>query len=229
MYSVTALMPMKGHSERVPDKNIANFCGRPLYTWVMGSLLMSPRVSRIIIDTDSERIKRDIADRYGEEKRILVIDRPKRLLGDFISVTELIRYDMSFADGEDILQTHATCPLLTTETINSAIDKYFENKANGTHDSLLTATRIQSRLYFASGAPINHKTNVYKRSQDETPVYEENSNIFLFSKTSLEDNNGRIGKRPYFYEMDKLESTDINEKQDLYIAEALLRLRREER
>lgn len=225
MYSVTALMPMKGHSERVPGKNIMDFCGKPLYAHVMDSLLKSAYVNHIIIDTDSEKIKESVSLLYGKEPKILVIDRPERLLGDFAIITDIIRHDMSFTQNEDILQTHATCPLLTTETIGKAIEKYFENKSGGTHDSLVAAVGIKSRLYYSDGTPINHQINVYKRSQDEKPVYEENSSIFLFSKTSLEANNGRIGKKPYFYEMSRLESADIDEKEDVVLAEALMRLR----
>ena len=50
---ITALLPMKGHAERVPNKNIKNFCGRPLYHVVLTPLLQSEYINNVVINTDS--------------------------------------------------------------------------------------------------------------------------------------------------------------------------------
>ncbi len=59
MDQLIALLPMKGHSERVPNKNIREFCGQPLYHAVMKSLLGSPYIKEVVINTDSEIIAKD--------------------------------------------------------------------------------------------------------------------------------------------------------------------------
>ena len=40
-----ALLPMKGHSERVPGKNVRDFCGKPLFRWILDTLLSLPEIS----------------------------------------------------------------------------------------------------------------------------------------------------------------------------------------
>ena len=49
---LTALVPMKGHSERVPGKNLRHFRGRPLFYWILKSLHEVPEVVRVVVDTD---------------------------------------------------------------------------------------------------------------------------------------------------------------------------------
>ena len=51
---------------------------------------------------------------------------------------------------------------------------------------------------------------------------------YIFSKTSFRKaGNKRIGVKPYMYEMDKLEATDIDDMEDFILAEALMKIRNE--
>ena len=124
--TIDALVPMKAHSERVSDKNIRDFAGEPLFCHVINEILKSPYVREIIVDTDSDIIKSEISSRYGGEK-IRVIDRPTKLRGDFAPFFDILEYDMGLSDSEIFLQTHATNPLLTEETISNACKFYIDN------------------------------------------------------------------------------------------------------
>jgi N-acylneuraminate cytidylyltransferase len=60
------------------------------------------------------------------------------------------------------------------------------------------------------------------RSQDLPPIFEENSNLYIFSKESFKQSgNRRIGLRPYLFEINKLEAIDIDEEEDFLLAELL--------
>ena len=221
---ITALLPMKAHSERVPNKNIKNFCGNPLYHAVLSTLLKSEYIDKVIINTDSDIIKKDAPKNF---ERVVIIDRLKEIQGDFVSMNDIIAYDLKQTGGEHFLQTHSTNPLLTVETLELAIREYFN--ALQEHDSLFSVTRIQSRLYWKSGEPLNHNPQELLRTQDLPPLYEENSNFYLFSKASFAaSGNGRIGLKPGMFEMDKLEAVDIDEEEDWQLAEILFKLRNPE-
>ena len=103
LLKITALLPMKVHSERVPDKNIKNFCGRPLYHAVLSTLLQSKYIDKVVINTDSDIIKEDALKNF---ERVVIIDRPKEIQGDFVSMNDIIAYDLSKIEGEHFLQTH---------------------------------------------------------------------------------------------------------------------------
>jgi len=127
---IIALVPMKGHSERVPNKNLRPFCGKPLCHWIISSLEKSHYVKNIVVNTDSQEIAENIRRNFD---RVKIIDRPDEICGDFVSMNTIIAYDLSQLPGEHFLQTHSTNPLLNTETIDRAIDLYFRNL--GMHDS----------------------------------------------------------------------------------------------
>ena len=212
-----ALLPMKEHSERVPKKNIKIFAGKPLYHVIMQSLMASEYIEKIVINTDSAYIAED-AKRHFEG--VQIISRPEEIQGDFISMNEIIVYDLGRLDCEHFLQTHSTNPLLRPETIDKAIEAYLNDLDR--FDSLFSVTRMQTRLYWSDGKPVNHNPQELLRTQDLPPVFEENSNFYIFSKTSFFNaGNNRIGLKPQMFEMDKLEAIDIDEPEDFELAEIL--------
>lgn len=117
------LLPMKGNSERVPNKNMRDFNGLPLYHAVVKSLLNSKYIECVVINTDSEIIEKDAKEIFGDK----IINRPIEIQGD---LNDIIAYDLSKLDGEYFLQTHSTNPLLKSETIDKAIEKYFAGLDN---------------------------------------------------------------------------------------------------
>jgi CMP-N-acetylneuraminic acid synthetase len=213
-----ALLPMKGHSERVPNKNMRDFNDRPLYHAIMHTLLKSKYIEKVVINTDSEIITEDAKKNFGES--VIIIDRPKEIQGGDVSMNVIINYDLSKVNGEHFLQTHSTNPLLRVETLDKAIETYFENLDK--YDSLFSVTRVQTRFYDKNANPINHDPKELLRTQDLEPLYEENSNFYIFSKESFKNaGNRRIGLKPQIFEVNKLEAVDIDEPEDFILAEIL--------
>jgi len=215
---ITALLPMKGTSERVPNKNMRDFDGAPLYHAVMKSLLASKYIDKVVINTDSGTIANDAKSNFKE--RVLIIERPVEIQGGDVSMNIIIDYDLQQLDGEYFLQTHSTNPLLRAETIDKAIEKYFNNLKE--YDSLFGVTKVQTRFYDKHANPVNHNPEELLRTQDLEPLYEENSNFYIFSKDSFKNSNKkRIGIQPQIFEVNKLESVDIDEPEDFKLAELL--------
>jgi CMP-N-acetylneuraminic acid synthetase len=214
---LNALLPMKENSDRLPNKNIKLFAGKPLYHCIIKCLVKSEYIDKIVINTDSHHIAKD-AQRHFES--IQIVNRPEEIQGDFVSMNEIIAYDLERLDGEHFLQTHSTNPLLRLETIDQAIEVYF-NSLNK-FDSVFSVTRMHTRLYSSDGKPVNHNPQQLLRTQDLPPVFEENSNFYIFSKTSfINAGKNRIGLKPQMFETNKLESIDINEHEDFELAEVL--------
>ncbi|MEO1513014.1 MAG: acylneuraminate cytidylyltransferase family protein, partial [Planctomycetota bacterium] len=134
-----------------------------------------------------------------------------------VDMNRILEHDLSELPGESFLQTHCTNPLLRPETIDSAARRL---AASPGHDSAFGVTRLQTRLYDGSGAPLNHDPDDLVRTQDLRPVFEENSNLYLFSRSSFESAGGRIGRRPIMIEIDRLEAIDIDDEATWAMAEA---------
>ena len=105
--TINAFIPLKGHSARVPGKNLRDFNGRPLFHAIVETLQIADRVGMIYIDTDSA----DIAHSAAALDDVIVIDRRLDLVGDEVSVNRLIGAFLDIHDDADLIQTHATNPV----------------------------------------------------------------------------------------------------------------------
>ena len=212
-----AFVPMRHESKRVAGKNYRQIAGKPLYAWIIDTLLAVPEVDEILVDTDSEPILEGLAGQYPSVKAVL---RPEALRADTVPMNAILLHDTAQIQADLYLQTHSTNPLLKSSTISRAIKDF--KKAWPEKDSLFGVTRWQTRLYDAEGKAINHNPKELLRTQDLPPVYEENSTLYIFTRENLLRYGHRIGERPLLFEVPALEAVDIDEESDFEIAEALL-------
>jgi CMP-N-acetylneuraminic acid synthetase len=177
----------------------------------------TPIIQQIIVDTDSEVIRKDIDINFPE---IRVLIRPAHLSGDRVPMNDILLHVIDFVQpAEFYLQTHATNPLLSKDSIINAISAFQHHFP--AYDSLFTVTRLQTRLWDSFTRAINHNPQILMRTQDLPPVYEENSCLYIFSRDSLLTNHNRLGKRPMMWEIPVYEAWDIDEEIDFRIAEFL--------
>jgi len=209
---IVALLPMKANSERVKGKNFLEFCGKPLFKWMLDSLLEVNEIDQVIINTDARHIlaEFDVID----TDRISIRDRKDLLCGDLVSMNLVVADDIANISSDIYLMTHTTNPLLSTNTIRHAIKAYLHEKANGSVDSLFTVNKIQTRLYRKDGTAVNHDPANLIRTQDLEPWFEENSNLYLFTEESFKKTGARIGKNAMMYEVSQFESIDIDTPED---------------
>jgi CMP-N-acetylneuraminic acid synthetase len=217
---ISALVPMRHHSQRVPGKNYRPLNGIPLYQHILTTLTQVPEVDEIVVDTDSDIILHGIQSNFPAVK---LINRPPELRADDISMNTILLHDISQSPADLYLQTHSTNPLLKASTISRAINKLLQVYPE--HDSLFSVTRLQTRLYDHLGKAINHDPKVLIQTQDLPPVYEENSCIYLFTAATLRKNGTRIGETPLLFETDPEESWDIDEEVDFKLVEMILKAR----
>lgn len=216
MPEVFALVPMRHDSERVPGKNYRPFAGRPLFHHIVSTLLEVPSVAGIVIDTDSETIRQQVQDEFPA---VTLLERPPSLRDGAVPMTAVLQHDARAVDAPWFIQTHSTNPLLRPESVQAALDAFFTQ--SDSHDSLFSVTRLQTRLYDAGGQALNHAPEVLLRTQDLAPVFEENSNLYVFSRDLIIEHGRRIGDRPMLFEIDALEALDIDTETDFRLAEAV--------
>ncbi len=212
---VTTLVPMKAHSERVPNKNIRSFCGKPLYRHILHTLDSTYAVDEIVIDTDSDEIA---AEAPKLSRKIRIIERPEGLRGDEVSMNRIIEHDIGQSDTDIVIQTHSTNPLLRSETIANALKKFVECEE---HDSLFSVNKFQTRFYDQDGKAINHNPDELLPTQQLPFVYEENSCIYVFTKESFDAAGKRIGAKPLMFPTPWIESIDIDNEYTFRLAELL--------
>ena len=213
---IVALIPMRHYSERVPGKNYRPLGGRELYHHIIDSLLDCELIDEVVINTDSPRIMEDASEHFPQ---VRLIERPQKLRDGTVPMNDVLLYDVTQVDSDYYLQTHSTNPLLSTETITRAINLFLDNHPY--YDSLFSVTRIETRLWDELGRAINHNPAILLSTQDLPPVYEENSCLYIFSRSTLEKRHNRIGERPLMFEINAEEAWDIDNETNFRIAEFL--------
>lgn len=209
---------MKAHSARVSGKNFRNFAGRPLFRWILDTLLELEEVEQVVINTDAREILAE--NGLSDSERVLIRDRKPTICGDFVSMNKVLADDVEAIESEAYLMTHTTNPLLGAATIRDAYAAYQEGLKEG-HDSLFSVNRFQTRFYRKDGSPVNHDPNNLVRTQDLEPWYEENSNLYLFNRESFAATGARIGEQPKMFETPHMESADIDDATGWHLAEII--------
>jgi CMP-N-acetylneuraminic acid synthetase len=221
---ITALVPMRHHSQRVPGKNFRLLNGQPLYAHILTSLAKVPEISHILVDTDSQEITEGIKQNFPAVQCVL---RPEALRADDIPMNEILMHDTGLVESDFFLQTHSTNPLLQAETISKAIQTLLG--IYPAYDSLFSVTRLQTRLWDGLGRAVNHNPNILLQTQDLPPIYEENSCLYIFTRDTLAQKRNRLGDRPYLFVIDADEAWDIDEEIDFKMVDLLIQARKSEK
>ncbi len=218
MTKVVALVPMRHCSQRVQGKNYRPLAGKPLFHYIIGTLLHVPQIAEVVVNTDSPEVSSGLQAHFPA---VRIIERPVELCADTIPMNEILAYDMSQVEADFYLQTHSTNPLLCAETVSRAIEALLTQYP--AYDSLFSVTRLQTRLWDQLGRAINHNPAVLLQTQDLPPVYEENSCMYIFRRETLLKRRNRLGARPLMFEIDAAEAWDIDEELDFDIVDFLMK------
>ena len=208
---------MRHHSQRVPGKNYRPLAGKPLFHYIVETLLAVPEIDQVVVDTDSDPVMDGLRKQFPQVK---VINRPEDLRADTVPMNNILMHDTAQVEADFYLQTHSTNPLLRPETVSLAVRTFLSDYPM--HDSLFSVTRLQTRLYDQDGKAINHNPAELIQTQDLPPVYEENSCLYIFTRVNLMKRNHRIGERPLMFEIDPGEAWDIDEELDFSVCEFLI-------
>ncbi len=212
-----ALVPMRHRSERVPGKNYRMLAGKPLYAWIIDTLLRVPEIDQVAVDTDSPVILEGLAKDFPQ---VIRLERPAHLRDGSVPMNEILMHDTSQLSAGLYLQTHSTNPLVSAQTFSRAIQSLLA--VYPAQDSLFGVSRIQARLWDQLTRPINHNPAILLRTQDLPPVYMENSCVYLFTRQTLEVRRNRLGERPLMFEISESEAYDIDEESTFQIVEQLI-------
>ena len=211
-FRLVALLPMKANSERVKGKNFREFNGKPLFRWILDTLLEVEEIDQVVINTDAQHIL--AANGLVSTDRVLIRERKSEICGDFVSMNSVLADDIANVPATTYLMTHTTNPLMSADTVRGALKAFNHARSAGQADSLFTVDKVQTRFYKADCSAVNHDPNNLIRTQDLEPWFEENSNLYIFTSESFAATNARIGKKPMMFEGPRFESIDIDDQED---------------
>jgi CMP-N-acetylneuraminic acid synthetase len=210
---IVAIIPIKSKSSRVKRKNFIKIKkNKPLYKFFLEKVLKC-NFDQIFVDTDSIEIIN-----FCNKRKINIIKRKKSLAQDNANGNDLLNYHAKIIKSDLYFQLFITAPLLSVETINKCI---YLLKMKKKFDSIFTCHKIFSWFWF-NDRPINYKPKILPRSQDAKPIVMETTGLYGIRKKTLKKHKCRIGQKPYFFEVSKKESLDLDTKEDFKILKTYL-------
>lgn len=212
---ISAIVPIKRESQRVPNKNFRTINEKPLFFWIITTLHSSDYIDEIVINCDDIYVEQQLNEHFDFLKFVY---RPTELIGNEISMNKIIEYTIPYCKNDSIIQTHTTNPLLSVDTINDVIEKHLKSNSN-----FFSVTSLQERLYDKKGKPINHKISELIQTQDLETLYIENSGFYVFTKENFKNNDSRVSSNSTFFETTFPENIDIDNEYDFQIADLVLK------
>lgn len=206
-------VPIKLQSQRLPNKMLLKLGDKLLCQYIFDVLIEVKK--KIDIDIycfcSNEKIKDYLP------KEILFLKRDKKLDRNETKGLEIYKSFCNLVKGDIYGLVHATSPFIKAESIIKGLEKVINNS----NDSSFSVSKIQTFCWY-DNITLNYSLDNVVRTQDIKPVYWETSAFYIFKSEILNKLNRRIGKNPYLVETDRVESIDIDEKEDFIIASKIL-------
>lgn len=210
---IVAVMPIKLHNERLPGKNTKLLGDRPLLQYELESLKATGLVEDIWVYCSDRAVEPYLPEGVG------FLQRPPELDLPTANFTQIFETFLAQMEADVYVYAHATAPFITVETMSQCIRAV----ASGEYDSAFCAAKLQDYLW-QEGRPLNFDPTNLPRTQDLTPIYQETSGVYVFTKEVFQTYRRRIGVKPFVKEVSVKEAVDIDEPEDFRLAEALLNL-----
>lgn len=218
------VIPARGGSKGIPDKNIKLLGGKPLihYTIEVAREVFPDEV--IYISTDSERIKA-VAEETGLKVPFL---RPAHLATDTANTHEVLLHALEYAEQKGyepdiVVLLQPTSPFRTAQHIREALELYHPEI-----DMVVSVKETKSNPYYVlfeedeEGYLQKSKSGRFTRRQDCPKVWEYNGSVYIIRSKSLKENRLNVFNKIVKYVMDKYSSIDIDEPIDWVLAEVII-------
>jgi N-acylneuraminate cytidylyltransferase len=220
MKKILVLIPARGGSKGIPNKNIKLFNGKPLIEWSIKSALESKLVNKIIVSSDSLKILK-ISKKMGAD----VILRPKNISGDKATTESAILHSIKYFKNkfETIVLLSPTSPLRKKKDIDNAIKFFYMNKL----DSCFSGSQLTDFLIWNYDKidkrykSINYDFKNRGNRQDRKLGYVENGSIYVFKPSLIIKKKNRIGGKFDIFNMDFWQSFELDGNDDWKLLETI--------
>ena len=217
---IISIIPARGGSKGIPNKNIIPIAGKPLLAWTIEQSIASNSIDDTYVSTNDDKIA-EVAHQYGAK----LIPRPEEISGDTDSSESALLHALNYLKKNEgltpdiVVFLQCTSPLRKRDDINNAINLFIKESA----DSSISGSQFADFLFWENidgkWKSINYDYMNRGRRQDRTPQFVENGSIYIFKPEVLRKNNNRIGGNMILYEMDFWQAWQIDAPEDIPLIE----------
>lgn len=213
--TISAIVPVKGSSSRLPNKNILPFGDSNLLQHKIEQLKQVKGLHEIIVSSDSDEMLA-----IGEKCGVKAIKRPTQYADESVPFGMFLEYVCGIIEGDHLMWACATSPCVEPYLYEKAIKVYFEKLQEG-YDSLITCSPYQTYLMDENG-PLNFKMGLEHKNSEQLPMlYHFTNGIDLAPKDKVKEWHYNYGPKAYRLLVNKREAADIDDVYDYEMAKIL--------
>lgn len=231
---ILAIIPARGGSKGLPDKNIKVINGKPMIAHSIEKAFAVPGIDRLIVSTDDENIAK-VAREYGVEVPFL---RNPQLARSDTPMTPVIIDAVQKVQNENgpydyALMLQANSPLTRVQDISAVMHKIISCKLDVVFTVSEATHPPQWTLRIDEGAPkfafLDEKVNIGERRQDQETLYRSTGAVYSVYIPYLLNN--KVGARLCLpapnqktgvIVSDIYSSIDIDNELDFYLTETII-------
>jgi YrbI family 3-deoxy-D-manno-octulosonate 8-phosphate phosphatase len=217
-----AIIPARGGSKGIPGKNLIPLAGKPLIVHTIEAALGAKTIQQVYVSTDDAEIGK-VASEAGAK----IIQRPAELASDTATSESALIHSLEWIkENEGFMPEHfaflqCTSPLTLPADIDGTMQLLIANKA----DSAFAACLFHHFLWENSeegSRGINHHYSQRLRRQDKKTQFLEAGSVYAMQTQGFLQAKHRFFGRIAMHEIPAARVFEIDEPQDLTIAETLM-------
>lgn len=223
-----AIIPARGGSKRLPNKNILDLAGKPLISWSIDAAIKSKYIDKTIVTTDSDEII-EVALKHGAE---VPFKRPNHLSSDTAIKEDVIKHTIEYYQNKKqekfdcLIYLQPTSPLRNERHIDEAIEYMFEKRA----DAIVSVCKLEHPVQWSGLLPEDREMSnfinsqdIKTRSQDFPTYYRLNGAIFICETDKfMKSGSVFLKENIYAYVMPQNVSIDIDTETDFMFTKIIL-------
>lgn len=223
MTNVIVIILARGGSKGIPNKNIVNFCGKPLLIWTIEQARNTKNISSVWVSSDSAKIL-EIAKKNGAN----IILRPESISTDTSTGESGLLHALDEIEKKEkvdiVINLQVTSPLRESSDIERALDSFVKEQC----DSMFSCVALRDFFIWTKTPDGNYASFNYdhrnrKRRQDITEQFVENGSFYIFKPTILRNHQNRLGGKIGISRMDFWKMFEIDSIEDLELCETLMK------
>ena len=200
---IIGLIPARGGSKGVPNKNIKTICGKPLIVWTIEKAKRSRLLDKVIVSTDSDAIA-EIAQKAGAE----ILKRPDYLATDTASTQDVMVHALQSFPADTLFLLQPTSPCRSEGLIDECILEFQERD----YDSLATGWICDYKEYGKNTLP----------RQQINGFFYDDGNVYVIKAENILKGD-RYGIRIGHKIISRYENAEIDDEYDFWLLEQILK------
>ncbi len=214
-----AIIPARGGSKRIKNKNIKLFDGKPIIYWSIIRLMKTKLFGKIYVSTDSKIIKQTLNNLDCE----ILFPRPKYLSNNYATTIDVIKYEINKIKNNNIKNIccmYPASPLTSVKDIQRGYNILNKNRRNFIIPSCKVSFDIERVFYKKKKFILKNQKLVNSRSQDLRTFFHDAGQFYWATKNKwLNSKNLFDNFLPF--EINQSRFCDINNIEDWNRAEIL--------